>query len=258
MINFCGMTIEPEEIVDFLKREMLAKEVCQKIVSQKVIEKAAKDRNIKVTPEEIQTEADKIRYTNRLEKTSDTLAWLADQMLTPDEWEIGIRNSLLTKKLATQIFDKKVEQYFASNRLDFDQFILYQIVVPYEQLAQEIFYQIEEEEISFYEAAHLYDLNEQCRYLCGYKGKVHRWSFPPDIAAQIFKTPVSIGEVIGPLKIDKEYHLFMIEKFIQAQLTPEKRQEIIDKLFQEWLHSELNYFLHNEQPIAKKLEEESV
>ncbi len=224
---------------------MLLKGICQKILAQRIIEKAAQERDITVTPEEIQTEADSIRYGKRLEKASDTLAWLVDQMVTADEWEKGIGDRLLAQKLAEHLFDKKVEKYFAQNRLDFDQFILYQIAVPYEQLAQEIFYQIEEEEISFYEAAHLYDIDEKRRYICGYEGKVHRWNFKPDIAAVIFRTPIPVGEILGPLKTDQGYHLFRIEEFIPAELTPERRQEIINRLSKEWLEGEFNYMLHH-------------
>lgn len=242
MIDFSGISIQPEEIIDVLKQEMLLKSICQKVVDRKVIEQAASEKGITVTPEEIQIEADNIRYTKRLEKACDTLAWLKEQMISPDEWEEGIVTRLLAKKLATHLFDKEVEKYFAQTRLDFDQLILYQIVVPYEQLAQEIFYQIEEEEISFYEAAHFYDIDEERRYRCGYEGKAARWSFQPEIAAAVFGA--NIGQVVGPLKTDLGYHLFLVKKFIQAELTPERRQEIIDQLFQEWLASESNYMIH--------------
>ena len=245
MIDFYGISIELKEIESFLRQEILLKEVCQKIAYQRIIEKAALEQDLIITPEEIQTEADIIRYKNRLEKASDTLAWLADQMLTTDDWKNSISNHLLAKKLAEQLFSQRVKQYFAQNRLDFDQFVLYQIVVPYQPIAQEIFYQVEEEEISFYEAAHIYDIDEKRRFLCGYEGKVYRWNFKPDIAAVIFKNPVAIGKIIGPIKTDQGYHLFMIEEFIQAKLTPERNQEIINKLFQEWLDSELNYVIHN-------------
>ena len=211
MINFLGIPIESEEIVDFLKQEMLLKGICQKIVYQKIIEQAATERNIVIAPEENEAEADSIRHGKRLEKAADTLAWLEDQMVTAEEWEAGIRNRLLAKKLAANLFDKEVESYFAQNRLDFDQFILYQIVVPYQQLAQEIYYQIEEEEISFYEAAHLYDIDEGRRYRCGYEGKVGRWSLPPHLAEAIGNA--TIGHTVGPVatKEEEKYHILMIE-----------------------------------------------
>ncbi|WP_235107293.1 hypothetical protein [Acaryochloris sp. 'Moss Beach'] len=63
--------------------------------------------------------------------------------------------------MATYLFEEKVESYFAERRLNFDRFVIYQISVDCQKFAQELFYQIEEEEISFYEAAHLYDLDER-------------------------------------------------------------------------------------------------
>ena len=245
MVNFLGITIEPAEIVDFLKREMLLKEICQKILYQKIIEQAATERNIEISPEEIETEANSIRYGKRLEKAADTLAWLEEQMVTTEEWEAGIKTRLLAKKLAANLFDTEVESYFAQNRLDFDRFVLYQIVVPYQQLAQEIYYQIEEEEISFYEAAHLYDIDEGRRYRCGYEGKVGRWSLPPHLAEAIGNA--SVGNIVGPIASEEEqqYHLLMVEEFIPAELTPEKRQDIINRLFQEWLAGEFNSVVHN-------------
>ncbi|WP_144054273.1 peptidylprolyl isomerase [Pleurocapsa sp. PCC 7319] len=241
--NFSSMM--PEEIIDLLKQEMLLKSICQKVIYRKVIEKAAAERGIAVTPEEVQTEAENIRHKKRLEKASDTLVWLEEQMVTVDEWEQGIASRLLAKKLAAHLFDKEVAKYFAQTRFDFDRVILYQIVVPYKQLAQEIFYQIEEEEISFYEAAHLYDIDEERRFRCGYEGKLPRWSLKPEVAASVFGA--SVRKVFGPLQTDLGYHLFLVKDFIHAELTPEKRQEIINKLFKEWLESESNYLLYNQQ-----------
>ena len=242
-IDFQGISIKSTEIIAFLTQEMLIKGICQKILHQRIIQQAAREREVKVTPEDIQTEADSIRYHKRLEKASDTNAWLKDQIVTADDWEAGIFNRLLANKLAEHLFEREVEKYFAQNKSNFEQFILYQIVVPYEKLAYEILYQIEEEEINFYQAAHLYDVDERRRYHCGYEGKVHRWNFQPDVAAAVFSA--SIGEVIGPLKTEQGYHLFMIEEFIKPELTPQRGQEILNRLFAEWLEGEFNYVIHN-------------
>ena len=249
MVQFHKIRIDLAEIEEHLKQELKLKQICCDILYQKIVQQAATRENIDVTPEEIQTESNKIRCAKRLEKASDTLAWLKENLLDADEWEIGINKRLLANKVAHHLFDKEVESYFAQNRLDFDQFILYQLVVPYQALAQELFYQIEEEEISFYHAAHLYDIDEQRRYLCGYEGKVHRWNFPPDIAAAIFKTPIPVGEILGPLQSEQGYNLFKIEAYIPAQLTPERHQEIVDRLFKQWLDGELNYMMHSDKSL---------
>ncbi len=233
-----SILLEPETVVEFLKREIKIKEVCQKILYKQAISRAAQARNLIVAPEEIQAEADRQRYQNRLENAADTLSWLEEQMITPADWEAGIREALLTQKLAEELFGGEVNRYFAEHRLDFEQILLYKITVPYEQLAQELFYQIEENELSFYEAAHLYETDQQRRLQCGYEGKLYRWSLSPEIAAIVFGA--RLGEVIGPVKVEQAaYMLLMAEEFVGAELTPEIRQEIISRLFQVWLDNEL-------------------
>ncbi|WP_096595339.1 peptidylprolyl isomerase [Calothrix sp. NIES-2098] len=242
MIDFKGHIIFPEEIITYLKKTMQLKELCNHLLSQKIIDKAAEERGITLTPEEIQAEADRLRYENRLVKASDTLAWLADQLIVSDDWEAGIRDKLLSKKLSETLFDKDVEKYFSENQLDYDQVVLYQIVVPYVQLAQEICYQIEEGELSFYEAAHIYDIDEKRRITCGYEGKFYRWSLKPDIAAVVFSARP--GDLLGPLIIDQASYILMVEEFIPAELTPARHKEILNKMFKEWLAAELNYLLN--------------
>ncbi len=247
MVQFYDIPIKPEEIEDFLKANIRLRETCSQILGQKIIKKAATSRNITVTSEEIQTRAEEIRREKRLEKVSDTLAWLQANLLTSDEWEQSLENYLLSSKLAHDLLDKQAESYFVENRLDFEEFIIYQILVPYQKLAQELFYQIEEEEISFYEAAHLYDLDQQRRYMCGYLGKKKRRDFQPNVAAAIFKDPLPIGQVIGPIQTEQGFNLFRLEEYIKPELTPQKHQQIVDDLFRQWLDKEINYLIHSQK-----------
>ncbi|HTL89680.1 MAG TPA: peptidylprolyl isomerase [Leptolyngbya sp.] len=242
MTSFKGEIIETDTIILALKKSLQLKEICRSISYQKIVDQAIAARGITVTDEEIQVEADRVRYENRLFRAGDTFAWLSDQLLSAEEWELGIRDRLRTEKLAKALFSEEVERFFAENRSSFDQVILYRIAVPYLQLAQEIAYQIQEEEISFYEAAHLYDMDDARRYQCGYEGKLYRWNLKPDISAIVFSA--SPGQVTAPMMIDQSAHLFMIEEFILAELTPERHQEILDRMFREWLASELNYLIH--------------
>lgn len=236
--------IEPDVIVNFLKKNIQFREVCQKIWYDRIVQQAAEERGLTVTAEEIQNECDRLRHEKHLEKAADTMTWLVHQMIVVEELEAGIRDRLLAEKLAEHLFSKDVEKIFAQNQVDFEQVLIYQIVVPYEKLAQEIFYQIEEAEISFYEAAHLYDIDEKRRYQCGYEGKVYRRNLLPKLSAVVFDRQ-KLGEVIGPITIDKYSHLLMVEQFFAAELTIESYREIRQQLFNQWLESELNYLLHN-------------
>jgi parvulin-like peptidyl-prolyl isomerase len=236
--------IEPSEIVDFLKQELQFKKVWQQVLHRSVIEEAAEERDILVTSDEIQNAAEHFRRENRLEKASETQAWLQDQIITSEDWEVGIQNRLLKKKLADHIFAKEVEKFFAQNKSQFTQVLLYQIIVPYENLARELFYQIEEGEISFYQAAHLYDIDEDRRQRCGFEGKLYRRQLHLDIAAAVFGA--TLGQLVNPIKTAQGYHLLMVEEFIAAELTPERYQEIQDRMFEDWLTSELNYRIYSQ------------
>jgi parvulin-like peptidyl-prolyl isomerase len=243
MISLSKASIQPEEIEHFLKKNIRLKEIHQEILCQIIVTRAAQERGLTVTPQEIQAEADRMRREMRLEKASDTLAWLADQMMAAEDWEEGIRDRILAKKLSEALFASDVKKYFAEHRLDFEQVLLYQIIVPYERVAQELLYQIEEEEINFYEAAHLYDIDERRRHQCGYEGKILRWSLTPDIASFIFNAEPR--QILGPMKTQQGYHLFRVEEVFEPELTPEIYQEILKSMFDKWLESELNYMLHN-------------
>jgi parvulin-like peptidyl-prolyl isomerase len=253
MVDSVALSLDPidpsisaEDIVALLKKNVQFRETCQQVLCQRIIDQAAQARNIVVTPEEIQAEADRQRHDLQLEKAADTLAWLTEQMITVDDWESGLRDRLLTQKLQAALFAKDVDGFFAQNRLDFEQILLYQIIVPYEQLAQEIFYQIEEREISFYEAAHLYDIDERRRYQCGYEGKLYRWTLKPELAAVIFAAEAK--QLIQPIHDEQGYHLLVVEEFIPALLTEQIRQDIQGRMFQDWLAGELNYVLHGPNP----------
>jgi parvulin-like peptidyl-prolyl isomerase len=245
MKDFSQPFIEASEIIELLRQELQLKTFTQKVWQKKVIEKAAQERGLTVTPEEIQVVGDQLRREKRLEKAADTIAWLVDQMISVEDLEAGIRDRLLAQKLAEHLFSKEVEKVFVQNKLQFDQIILYQIVVANRQLAQELFYQIQEGEISFFDAAHLYDIDENRRHLCGCEGKVYRWGLKPDIAVAVFSAQP--GEVIRPIETERGYHLFLVEKFLPAELTPQRYQEILHNMFNEWLSNEVNYLLHNSQ-----------
>ena len=242
MIDFAGMLLAPEQIVEFLKPELQLRAVCQQILHQRIIQQAAQERHLEVSPAEIQAEADRVRYDLRLESAARTEEWLNEQLITAADWEAGICHRLLAQKLRSALFAQNLERSFIESRLDFEQITLYRICVPYPSLAQELFYQIEEAEISFYEAAHLYDIDEQRRLRCGYDGRLHRWDFEPELAAVLFGA--SIGTVLGPFAGDLGYDLLMVNEFLPAELTPEIEQIILERLFKAWLESELNYFIH--------------
>ncbi len=245
MTNPLEKLVSQDQIVSFLKRNIQFKSVCHHILSKRIVEEKASSHELAIDEKEIQAEVDQLRRQMKLEKASDTFDWLESEGISPNDWEEGIRDRLLIQKLKETLFEKDVEKFFYENRITFDKVLLYQIIVPYEQLAQELFYQVEEEEISFYEAAHIYDVNEERRSRCGYEGLVQRNALPAALAAAVFGA--NPNELIYPIQTEHGYHLLLPESFLLAELTDDVRQGILEQLFQEWLQRELSHYVHYEK-----------
>jgi parvulin-like peptidyl-prolyl isomerase len=234
--------IAAEDVVHYLKKRFQYQGICHGISSTQLINATAKSRGLQVSDIDVQQEADRYRHQNGLEHATDTIAWLNQQQVAPEEWEEGIRDRLLADQLSGHLFGRDIERVFAENRSNYESVILYQIVVPYEQLAMELFYQIEESEISFYEAAHLYDIDAQRRQKCGFEGILARWQIEPSLSSVIFGA--QIQQVTQPIQRDDGYHLIWVEEFLEAVLTEAISKEIMDNFFQDWVLSELNHARH--------------
>ncbi|MFQ4144541.1 peptidylprolyl isomerase [Chlorogloeopsis sp. ULAP02] len=244
-VDFSGIPVEVNEIVQFLKQNFQVKEICQKVLYQRIIETAAYEKGLTVTKAEVQAEENHLYREMHLSKKSDIYIWLANQIIDLEDWETGIRNRLLAKKLANHLFALGVEMFFNLNASDFDQALIYKIVVPSVEIAKEVLYQIEAKQVSFYEAAHLYDIDERRRHQFGYEGKIYRWNIESTIATVLFSgTP---GQVFGPLAVKEGYSLLMVEEFIPAELNAQSYQDVLNHIFQQWLAMELNYLLHSDK-----------
>ncbi len=237
MIKFAGIGIQIESVVDLLKQELSLHTICRQLIYKRIIRTSAQERGIEVTEEESQAEADRLRRELRLESAQKTLEWLQERMITADEWEASIRDRLLAQKLADTMFGQTATRQFHQQRLDYEKVSLYKIATSDRKLAQELAYQIEEGEISFFEAAHRYDNDLNRQRCCGYEGELSRWSLPPDITASVFGAPAQT--VIGPINLEPEYGLFFVDEFIQPELTEEVYRAACDRLFYEWLDREM-------------------
>lgn len=104
-------------------------------------------------------------------------------------------------------------------------------------LALELFYALQEGEISFQEIARQYIQDHKLRCAGGYQGLRSRRDFRPEIAAAVFdaKPP----EILKPITTSKGIHLIWVEAIVQPQLDEELRQKIINELFSDWLKQQI-------------------
>lgn len=239
------LSISILDIIQKLKLSCQIPEIVEAIASQKIITEATKEFDIEVTEAELQEEGDKLRLEKKLVTAKDTWAWLDKNHLSVKDFEELVYNSLISKKLANHLFASQVEKFFYENRLNYEAAATYEVTFEDRDLALELFYALEEGEITFPEIARLYIQEPELRRAGGYQGVRFRKDFRPEIAAAVFAaTPL---QILKPITSLKNVYLIWVEDIIQPELDEDLRQNIISELFADWLNKKVSLLAINTQ-----------
>jgi parvulin-like peptidyl-prolyl isomerase len=228
-----AITISSEDILHQVKLSCKIPSLIEEIVTRKIIASAAAEVGIKVETEELQKAADNIRIMGKLKSADDTWAWLQKHGLSLDDFEELIYNNVISGKLAQHLFADKVEPFFVGHQLDYAGVVMYEVVLDDEDLAMELFYAIQEGEMSFYDVAHQYIQDTELRRAGGYRGILRRKELKPEISAAVFaaKPP----QVLKPIVTSSGVNLVFVEEIIQPQLDKTLAYKIGADLFSEWV-----------------------
>lgn len=227
--------ISTAEIIKHLKLSRQMPNVLRDLIELKIIKQTAKQENIKIEEEELQIAADRFRFEHGLITSQDTLKWLEKYYLSVTEFEELIANNLLTQKLKNYLFADKIEPYFYAHQIDYHQASTYEIVLTDFNLAMELFYGIQEQELSFWELVHQYIKDDNLRRRGGYQGMKTHDRFHPEIAVAVFALDNdNLPQVLKPIVVDKNTHLIYVEEIIKPVLNSSLRQKITNKLYKNW------------------------
>jgi parvulin-like peptidyl-prolyl isomerase len=212
-------------------------ELIEGIIRRKIINEQALKVGIDSTELEIQTAADKFRITNQLESIEATNKWLQDRHISFDHFEQIIRQNLLASKVAEHLFGDRVEQHFHQNFLDYNVAILYEVIFKDRDLAMEIFYALQEGDVSFADVVRQYISDPELRRRGGYIGKKGRKQLHPEISAAIFaaKPP----QLIKPVVTAEGVHLIQLAEIIEPKLDEQIHQQILTEMFDRWLTAKI-------------------
>ncbi|MDV2997803.1 MAG: Chaperone SurA [Chroococcidiopsis sp. SAG 2025] len=233
------MTICREEIFQQIKLSCQIPSVVEGILTRKIIARAQEEQGIKVEPEELQQAADNLRLLSNLRSTDVTWLWLQKHCLSLDEFEKLVEVSVASSKLAQHLFAERVESFFVEHQLDYNQAILYEVVLE-EDLAMELFYAIQEGEVNFHEVARQHIQDIELRRKGGYLGALSRTKLKPEISAAVFAA--NPPQILKPVLTSSGAHLILVDELIQPELDNILRREIISDLFSEWLKQQIETF----------------
>lgn len=212
-------------------------ELFRGILRRQIIEQQAASAGIIPTAEELQVAADRFRMINQLETAEATWKWLQAHFLSVDDFEHLVAHSLTTEKLARHLFGDRVEHFFHQNLLEYSGATIYEVVLEDPELAMEIFYSLQEGDLSFADVAYQYIRDPELKRRGGYIGTVSRKQLRPEISAAVFaaKPPQLLKPVVTAVGI----HLIQVEEIVQPELDDGIRQRILMDMFERWLEDQI-------------------
>jgi parvulin-like peptidyl-prolyl isomerase len=232
------LKISNEDIIYHLKISCQIPSLLEAIATRKVITETAEKAGITVETAELQQSADSLRLANRLIKAEETWEWLQKHYLSLDNFEEIAHLNLLSTKLAHHLFAEKVEPFFYAHQLNYSAAVTYEVILDDEDLALEIFYALQEGEISFQEIARQYIQNPEIRRAGGYQGIRKRSDFRPEIASLVFAA--NPPQILKPVITQKGVHIIIVEEIIEPELNEQMRVQILGDLFTNWLKDQVN------------------
>jgi parvulin-like peptidyl-prolyl isomerase len=227
-------------VPDFVQQLKLSSQVpsfVEAILTRQMIATAAKQADLQVSPEELQRAADELRSQNNLWTAEATWAWLQAHHLSLDDFEDMAHQAVLSAKLSHHLFDRAIEPFFAEHQLDYVQVILYEAAFEDHDLAMELYYAIQEQELSFAEVAHRYIPDPEIRRHGGYRGALRRADLRPEVSAAVFAAQPP--QVLKPIAVNKQCCLFFVEEIVQPMLDEGLRSQILTTLFEGWLKQQM-------------------
>jgi parvulin-like peptidyl-prolyl isomerase len=207
------------------------------IIRRQIIGVQVQKAGIEPSPLELQQAADRFRLVNQLESAESTNKWLQEHHLSIDDFEELVTQDLLSNKLAHHLFANQVEQFFHQNLLDYSAATFYEIILEDRDLAMELFYSLQEGDLSFADVAQQYISDPEFSRRGGYVGTVGRKQLRPEISAAIFaaKPPQLVKPVITAVGV----HLIQVAEIIEPKLDERIHHQILMEMFDRWLSEKI-------------------
>lgn len=231
------VTISREELLHQIKLSYQFSSAVEGVLVRRIVQQTASKLHVAVEPNELQQAADQFRLACGLKSASETWQWLQKHGLSLSDFEEIMHTQILSSKLAHLLFADKIERFWLAHQANYAQAVFYEVIVEDADLAIELFYALEENEISFQAIARQYIQDPELRRVGGYRGVRYRKDLSPEISAAVFaaKPP----QLLKPVITSKGAHLLQVEELIQPQLDAEWQQKIRSELFAQWLKEQI-------------------
>ena len=220
-----------EDLVPLLSEYQILPKLAQEII---VDEELAK---IECSPEEKTLVYNQFCQQNQLITEEQVQSWLEQQRMTSQQLEKMLLKKLKLDKFKEANWGDQVESYFTKRKAQLDRVVYSLIRTNKAEIAQELYFRIQEKENSFRELAMEYSQGAEAQ-TGGLIGPVEINAPHPKIA-QLLST-MKPGQIVPPTRVGEWIVIIRLENYLSAELDGAMRQRMLDSMFREWLNEEIS------------------
>ncbi len=229
VLRIGNRVINADELSPLLAQYQILPKLAQELLIDNEI------ANIEYTESEYDQAYQQFCQQYQLDTNEKIQGWLDKQGMTHENLRTLITRTIKIEKYKQENWDSKVESYFLKRKAQLDRVVYSLIRVDKAELAQELYFRIQENEDSFRELAMKFSQGAEAQ-TGGLIGPVEINAPHPKIA-QILNS-CQPGDLVPPTRVGEWIVIIRLENFIPAKLDPPMRQRMLDEMFRQWLNKQ--------------------
>lgn len=229
VLEFEGRAFTAEEIALLLAKYQMLPKLGQEIIIDRTVESIVCTEEEKTQAYELLCQQYQLTGEEQIQK------WLNRHGMTKEQLEALAVKKIKIEKYKEENWGNKVEAYFLKRKSQLDRVVYSLIRTDKPELAQELYFRIQEGESTFQQLAMEYSEGTEAQ-TGGLIGPVEVNAPHPRIA-QVLST-CKPGQLVPPTRVGDWIVIIRLENFISAKLDETMRQRMLDEMFRQWLNEQ--------------------
>lgn len=222
--------VSSEDFVSLVQRYQMVPQLLKECVIDQVLEEQV------LTPEDETQAVQEFCVRNQLEEPEAQTRWLEHFQMTPNQLKATALKTFKLHRFKTETWGSKVESLFLSNKQQFDQVVYSLVRIDSPEIAQELFFRLQENEQSFSAIAAEYSKGPEAQ-TGGLIGPVEVAKLHPKLAQSLMSS--NPGQIRPPMRVDQWIVILKLERMLPATLDDALQARLMDQQFQEWLRLQM-------------------
>ena len=220
-----------DDVISLVQRYQMVPQLLKECVIEQVLSE------LELSQEDEAKAVQEYCMRNQLEEPEAQQRWLAHFQMTPNQLKALAVKSFKLEQFKTETWGGKVESLFLTNKQQYDQVVYSLVRIDSPEVAQELFFRLQENEQSFSAIAAEYSKGPEAQ-TGGLIGPVEVTKLHPKLSQSLMSSEP--GQIRPPMRVDQWIVILKLERMLPASLDDNLRARLIDQQFQEWLRLQMD------------------